>query len=99
MPDKLTPADPPQQDLEEPFNMRLKTITDAIPSNFSVLDVACGRGRVLHAAIKKGCQGRGIDIKSASVEAARMKGLDVIEGNVDSFGENSEVHELLFAKC
>ena len=98
MSDKLTPADTSHQDLEKRFNMRLKTIADAIPSNFSVLDVACGRGRVLHAAIKKGCQGRGIDIKSASVEAARMKGLDVIEGDVDLFGENSEVHELMFAE-
>jgi methionine biosynthesis protein MetW len=84
--------------LEKPLNRRLQIIVEAIPSNSAVLDVACGTGRVLQAAIEKGCRGRGIELSPAGVAASRKKGLDVIEGDIDSFGENAEVHDLIFGR-
>ena len=84
---------------EKKLNNRLKTIVEAIPANSRVLDVACGTGRVLYEVIRtKNCTGRGIEISAPACEAAKAKGLDVIEGDVDSFGENPEVEELLFSR-
>ncbi len=83
---------------EKPLNKRLQAIVSAIPAQSKVLDVACGTGRVLHAAIDKGCRGRGIEITPGGALAAQQKGLDVLEGDVDTFDENAEVHELMFAE-
>ncbi|RYD32664.1 MAG: methyltransferase [Verrucomicrobiaceae bacterium] len=81
---------------EKPLNSRLRCLVDAIPAGSKVLDVACGTGRVLQAAIAKGCQGRGIEISAPAVETACQKGLDVIEGDVDSWPDNPQVSDLLF---
>jgi methionine biosynthesis protein MetW len=81
---------------EKPLNSRLRCIVNAIPEGSTVLDVACGTGRVLQAALAKGCRGRGIEISQPAVEAARLKELDVMEGDVDSWNENPKVADLLF---
>jgi len=83
---------------EKPLNSRLRSVVDAIPAGSSVLDVACGTGRVLHAALSKGCKGRGIEIVGSAVELAQGKGLDVIEGDVDSWPSEKIVNDLLFDK-
>ena len=83
---------------EKPLNSRLRCVVDSIPADSRVLDVACGTGRVLHAAIGKGCSGRGIEISKPAVENARAKGLDVMEGDVDSWADNQQVADLLFAE-
>lgn len=81
---------------EKPLNSRLRSVVDAIPANSKVLDVACGTGRVLEAAIAKGCTGRGVEISHPAVETALQKGLDVMEADVDSWDENQELADLLF---
>lgn len=81
---------------EKPLNSRLRRLVDEIPAGSRVLDIACGTGRVLHAAIAKGCTGRGIEISPPAVEAAQGKGLDVMDGDVDSWPENQQVADLLF---
>ncbi len=83
---------------EKPMNPRLQIILDAIPSGSTVLDVACGTGRVLYAATLKGCRGRGIELSAPGVQAAQQKGLDVLRGDVDLFEKDPAVRELLFAR-
>lgn len=83
---------------EKPLNRRLQLIVDAIPPGSTVLDVACGTGRVLKAISAKGCRGRGIDLSPPAVRTAQSLGLDVLEGDVDAFDEDRRVREILFAR-
>ncbi len=45
-----------------------------------VLDLGCGRGEFLEVLAAHGIKGRGVDINPAMVEACRLRGLDVVEG-------------------
>ncbi|MES2444556.1 MAG: class I SAM-dependent methyltransferase [Pseudomonadota bacterium] len=47
----------------------------------SLLDVGCGAGDLLEAAVELGFEGRGIDISEASAERCRTRGLDAVSGD------------------
>ncbi|MEP6662192.1 MAG: methionine biosynthesis protein MetW [Verrucomicrobiota bacterium] len=87
-----------QQYPEKPVNRRLQIIVDAIPPGSRVLDVACGTGRVLQGVLAKDCSGRGIDLSLPATHAAREKGLDIVQGDVDAYEREAAVRELLFAR-
>jgi len=48
------------------------------------LDIGCGTGELLTAAMKNGCRVRGIESDSNEVDFARKKGIDVVEEYVSS---------------
>jgi SAM-dependent methyltransferase len=47
-----------------------------------VLDVGCGPGRMVHAAMDLGLEVLGIDVSAAAIELARSHGLTVMEGSI-----------------
>ncbi|MFJ2370388.1 class I SAM-dependent methyltransferase [Microbacterium sp. NPDC087665] len=47
-----------------------------------VLDVGCGPGRLLHAAIRAGLLGLGVDVSRTAVEHARERGLPALQLSV-----------------
>jgi SAM-dependent methyltransferase len=47
-----------------------------------VLDVGCGPGRMVRAAMDLGLEAMGVDVSPAAIEVARAEGLAVIEGSV-----------------
>lgn len=47
-----------------------------------VLDIGCGPGRMLHAALSAGLRALGVDISPAAVEIAHARGLPAVHGSV-----------------
>jgi methionine biosynthesis protein MetW len=82
---------------EQPLHRRFRLIVDRIPAGSSVLDIACGTGTILKKLQDKGCRVSGIDIAPGAIRLARAKGLDVMLGDADAFGENRAIRDLLFA--
>jgi SAM-dependent methyltransferase len=82
---------------EQPLHRRFRLIVDRIPAGSSVLDIACGTGTILKKLRDKGCRVYGIDIAPGAIRLARAKGLDVMLGDADAFGENRAIRDLLFA--
>ena len=82
---------------DPPLNRTLRALIASCPAHASVLDIACGSGRVLAALQDKGCDCRGIDLSPGAIAVCKAKGLDAIEGDVDSFQTNQTVHDFLLA--
>ena len=78
-------------------NRRFRTITNAIPSGSSVLDIACGSGTQLQTLAAKGCRVRGVDIAPGAVALAKAKGLNVTLADADRFTSDSSVEKILLA--
>ena len=59
----------------------------------SLLDVGCGAGDLLEAAVELGFDARGIDISEASAERCRARGLDAVAGDflTHDFGRKFDV--------
>lgn len=55
-----------------------------------LLDIGCGNGSFLETASGLGFAATGIEIDSLAVQAARSKGLDVVEGSLPHTGLESE---------
>ncbi len=47
-----------------------------------MLDVGCGPGRMVHAALREGMPALGIDVSAAAVAVARDRGLPVLQRSV-----------------
>ena len=47
-----------------------------------VLDVGCGPGRMVRAAMDLGLEALGIDVSTAVIDAARASGLPVVQGSI-----------------
>jgi SAM-dependent methyltransferase len=63
---------------EESIRERMRWYVPLFREHSPVLDLGCGRGEFLQLLGEAGIQGRGVDL---DVEAARDKGLDVVEGD------------------
>jgi methionine biosynthesis protein MetW len=63
----------------------LRLVADLVPAGARVLDVGCGDGMLLETLWReKGCDGRGIELSMAGVNACVTRGLAVIQGNADT---------------
>ncbi len=63
----------------------LKAIAEMIEPGARVLDIGCGDGALLdYLAHEKQCDGRGIEISQAGVNACVAQGLSVIQGDADT---------------
>ena len=63
----------------------LRLVADLVPRDARVLDVGCGDGRLLETLWReKHCDGRGIELSMAGVNACVARGLAVIQGNADT---------------
>ncbi|RBL89709.1 methionine biosynthesis protein MetW [Chitinophaga flava] len=59
-------------------------VTDLLSPGNTVLDLACGNGRLMEMMIEeKQCDCKGIEISPSGVEICQQKGLQVIRGRVD----------------
>jgi SAM-dependent methyltransferase len=47
-----------------------------------LLDIGCGPGRMVHAALELGLEVLGVDVSPTAVEIARSNGLPVFEGSI-----------------
>jgi hypothetical protein len=75
--DRHAPEGEPPPGLEE--DVRL--LGDSAP----VVDLACGRGKLLEALVAAGVECRGLDSSAARVRECRERGLDVVEGDAVAF--------------
>lgn len=50
-----------------------------------VLDLGCGRGELLKLLADRGAETQGVDLDPEALEAAREKGLDVVQGDLFEF--------------
>lgn len=63
----------------------LQLVADMIHEGTRVLDIACGEGELLqYLSLKKGVDGRGIELSQKGVNACVERGLSVIQGDADS---------------
>ncbi len=61
-----------------------QAVADLVPEGAKVLDIGCGRGRLLQWLTEhKHVKGFGIELESARVAEAVAKGLSVVQGNAD----------------
>lgn len=96
-----------EQYADAPSNARFRRIVSAVPAGSRVLDIACGSGTLLAAIRDKNCTCVGVDIAPAAIALARLKGLDVFEGDVDAFDSDEQLSRILsepydvviFSKC
>ncbi|WP_212005351.1 methionine biosynthesis protein MetW [Chitinophaga sp. HK235] len=59
-------------------------VTDLLSPGNTVLDLACGNGRLMEMMIEeKQCDCKGIEISLSGVEICQQKGLQVIRGRID----------------
>lgn len=58
-----------------------------------LLDVGCGNGDFIEFALRAGWLASGVDNDPVAVAAARVRGLDVIEGTLDLLGDESACYD------
>ena len=69
----------------EPLRADLALIASLVEPGERVLDIGCGDGALLaHLRETKGCDGRGIELDQALVNAAVRRGVPVIQGDADA---------------
>ena len=62
----------------------LQLIYDWIPANAHILDLGCGDGQLLQALTQyKNCTGYGVEINTASVQAAIERGVNIIQADLE----------------
>ena len=77
----------PSRDIGRPGELRpdFAEILRLVRPSSRVLDVGCGEGALLELlASEKGCDGRGLEISTAGVQACLARGLAVVQGDADS---------------
>ncbi len=82
---------------EENIHHRLEGYLDDLRSSAPVLDLGCGRGELLLMLREAGIASTGIEGDPALAEAAKRRGLKIIEGDVLEEGGNLHFHGLLCA--
>ena len=66
------------------MNLNYKVVCDLIEKNSRVLDLGCGKGELLELLKKeKQVKGFGVEINQDSLLEALVKGLSVIQGDID----------------
>ncbi|MBR3605752.1 MAG: methionine biosynthesis protein MetW, partial [Candidatus Gastranaerophilales bacterium] len=66
------------------MNLNYKVVCDLIEKNSKVLDLGCGNGELLELLKKeKEVKGFGVEINQDSLLEALVKGLSVIQGDID----------------
>ncbi|MBE7036828.1 MAG: methionine biosynthesis protein MetW, partial [Ruminococcaceae bacterium] len=66
------------------MNLNYKIVCDLIEKNSRVLDLGCGNGELLELLKKeKNIKGFGVEINQDSLLEALVKGLSVIQGDID----------------
>ena len=66
------------------MNLNYKVVCDLIEKNSRVLDLGCGNGELLELLKKeKSVKGFGVEINQDSLLEALVKGLSVIQGDID----------------
>ena len=66
------------------MNLNYKVVCNLIEKNSKVLDLGCGNGELLELLKKeKNVQGFGVEINQDSLLEALVKGLSVIQGDID----------------
>ncbi|MBD49308.1 MAG: hypothetical protein CME23_03325 [Gemmatimonadetes bacterium] len=71
----------------EEIRARMNEYAPDFTGAVDVLDVGCGRGEFLDVLKANGVPARGLDINPEMVKVCRMRGLDVVEGDVVSYLE------------
>ena len=73
------------------MNLNYRVVCDLIEKNSRVLDLGCGNGELLELLKKeKQVRGFGVEINQDSLLEALVKGLSVIQGDIDKgFKRNS----------
>ena len=66
---------------EAEIQRRLAAYVPRFLGQADVLDIGCGRGEFLELLRAQGISGRGLDLNSAMVEAARSRGLDAVQAD------------------
>jgi methionine biosynthesis protein MetW len=62
----------------------LELIAELVPRGARVLDLGCGSGELLaHLIAHRGCSGYGIELADANVHASLVRGIDVIQFNLE----------------
>ncbi len=62
----------------------MEVIADLVPAGSRVLDLGCGSGELLaHLQRTKGCTGYGVEIADANVQACVLRGVNVIQLNLE----------------
>lgn len=72
----------------------LEAIADLVPEGSRVLDLGCGDGALLdHLIQRRRCEGYGIEIDDANIQACVKRGVNIIQLNLDEglsiFGNDS----------
>lgn len=68
------------------FSAAADELQRLLPEGASVLDVGCGHGYFVEEAAARGFSAKGVDLTENTVAFARDRGLDVVEGTVETAG-------------
>lgn len=77
--------------IEQPFG--LDVICSRPPG--TLLDVGCGSGRIMHLAKQMGWDATGLEIDPDAVAAARLSGLNVIEGDYRALASLDQKYDMV----
>lgn len=77
--------------IEQPFG--LDVICSRVPGK--LLDVGCGSGRIMHLAKNLGWDATGLEIDPDAVAAARLTGLNVVEGDYRALASFENKYDLV----
>jgi SAM-dependent methyltransferase len=75
-----------QRYLDHAADIRMQRIERAAGGPGSLLDVGCGSGEVLRVAVRRGWRGVGVEPVAESAEIARGRGLDVRTATLEASG-------------
>jgi len=65
-------------------NTLIHSIARLVPPGSRVLDLGCGNGELLaHLMVHRGCTGYGVEIDDAKVHACLMRGVNVLQLNLE----------------
>jgi len=71
-------------------DLRIKRIIELIPKRSKVIELGCNTGAIIERVKKaKKCKVKGVEVARNLVKKGRAKGLDIVEGDIETYSNGS----------